>query len=113
MSCVFPSVRSLVRQSSLRGKNIGQIFQVNSVIPVLLLGTIDFYHSIILSVVLNLGWGSQGHQKVTPTGFIFFTHTAAKCDDIWCRNIAFGRDLRDQRNSCVKSPQRWHASKQL
>ena len=71
MSCVWPASQ----QAVLRGENVDvghyiytQIFQPNFFTPAMLIGTIDFYHFILLCRTLTLA-GGQGR----PSSLVSFS----------------------------------------
>ena len=76
MSCVRPA--SQLTPSFLRGKNFDmgyytQTVQSNFFIPAMLVGTIDFYHCIPLSLTLTLP-GVTRSAEIKTYGLHFLTH---------------------------------------
>ena len=67
---VRPSGRPAVRLA-WKKINVGhcaRTFQPVLFIPAMLIGTIDFYHTIFID--LDLGWASRGQREVKPLDFI-------------------------------------------
>ena len=72
----------------LHGKNVNaghyaQAVQPTLFIPAMLIGIIDFYHFIPLSLTLTL---PEGHKVSTKQNLLlhFLSHFSSDWDEIWC-----------------------------
>ena len=65
---------SFFRSTKFNFGHCRQTFQPNSFVGAILIGAIDFYGFISVSLTLTLAGGHKGQHKAEPTGFFCNTH---------------------------------------
>ena len=79
-------VTGIACQKLLNVGHYTQTVKPNVFIPALLIGTIDFYHFIPLSLTLTLSGGHKVTVQSKTYWLKFHPHFSADQDEIWCGN---------------------------